>query len=169
MTSTTAVTYDDDGTDTPDGSTEPPTESVLVRDIDLANKAFLKSNRRYWRQSEGDGSNYLIFNGITTLRTEKIPITSGIGYQVTTAIKPTNAYTTVPTIFEPHIEVILEYVRARAYMMKEPADEARGPYRNMRLGQEWMAEYRRSRSKIKLKAMIGFGGESRVRNQNFAM
>jgi len=166
MTSTTGVTYDDDGTDTPDGSTEPPTNSVLMRDIGLVNEANMRAANPWWRAREGDEINHLIWNGITTMRTSKIPETTGIGFQVEVVIKPTTDYTgNIPPILEPNADAILEYVRYRVYMNKGSDKDA--PYYNRKLGADWFNQYRSSRTSIKAKTMRGFGGQQRVRMRRF--
>ena len=166
MTSTTGVTYDDDGTDTPDGSTEPPTTSVLMREIALEHESNMRAGNPWWRASEGDELNKLIWDGITTIRTPKIPKTSGIGFQVELVIKPTTDYTgDIPSILVPHADAILAYVRYRVYMSKGSDKDA--PYYNRKLGADWYGQYRVSRAAIKAKTMRGFGGKLRVRMRRF--
>lgn len=154
MASTTSTTYTDDGTDTPDGVTEPPTESNLMNEIQPYANILMRGNSSTWRQVESDWISGLIFDGINSVRTNRVPETSGIGFQVTVALSPTESYDDdIPSIFERHVETILKYVRARVFLFSNPSKDA--PWLNYSLGKKEMLEYRADRNRIKARKMTG--------------
>jgi len=165
MTSTTGLTYNDDGTDTPDGSTEPPTTSVLMKDISLVSENLMKWGNVAWRSVESDGISALIFDGINSMRTNRIPETSGIGFQAKAVLSPVAGYTDIPDIMTRYVETILEYCRGRVYSLTPPTKD--WPWLNYTLGKFWLGEYRKSKSKLKLKTMSGQGAPMRIRMRKF--
>jgi len=166
MTSETALTYTDDGTDAPDGSTEPPTESVLMSDIEMVNMATQKSSNTSWRQVEGDAIDGLIWDGKTTVRTQQIPQTSGIGFQVKVALEPTGAIT-IPTIIEDYENTLRKYVRAMMFLTRPQTQD--DPWYNPKVGAYWMGEYQKDKSNLKLSMMSGRASQLRVKYRRFAI
>ena len=161
---TTAVTYTDDGTDTP-GTDTPPSTSNLMRDIDVSNLINEKMGNRSWRSSESDSFNRVIFDGESTIKLNTIPVTSGIGLQVKASLEPTVVTASdLPTVFNKHKETILDYVRWKLYVM-EATNTITWP--NPQLGNFYQMAYMRSRDELKLRVMGGFGGELRVEPQFF--
>uniref|UniRef100_A0A6M3XTS4 Fibronectin type-III domain-containing protein n=1 Tax=viral metagenome TaxID=1070528 RepID=A0A6M3XTS4_9ZZZZ len=166
MKDTTSTSYTDDGTDTPDGVTEPPTESVLMREIDIVNQAGQKALNSTWKQTESDDINALIWDGKTAVRTQKIPQTSNIAFQVKVALAPTGVIT-IPTILEPHEDTIRKYVRAMIFLTVPQTAE--NPWFNPKLGAFWLGEYQKDRVIVKMETMAGHGGQLRVKYRSFAI
>jgi len=165
MTSTTDTSYTDDGTDTPDGSTEPPTTSALVEDIDIKNKFGMKAWSRYWRETESDDIDFLIYDGINKVQTGKIPKTSNIAFEVEVALKPTGG-TTIPSILERNEETIRKFVRGRIYAMPRTDEH---PWNDPKMAAFWIGEYEKDRLKIKGKKMFGHTGANlKAKFQKFA-
>ena len=109
---------------------------------------------------------HLLFDGIDSVRTSRIPETSGIGFQVKVVLKPTSSYNgDIPSILEKHSEAMLEYAKSRIYLTKGSDKDA--PYFNQKLGLYWLGLYRMSRTDIKASVMRGFGGKQRVRPRRF--
>lgn len=160
------LSYTDDGTDTPDGSTIPPTESVLMREIDIVNQAGQKALNSTWKQTESDDINALIWDGKTTVRTQKIPQAANIAFQVKVALEPTGVIT-VPTIIEPYEDTIRKYVRAMVFLtVPQTKDD---PWYNPKMGAFWLQEYKNDRSSVKLNTMAGRGGQLTVKYRSFAI
>lgn len=155
MTSVTDNTYTDDGTDTPDGSTEPPTTSILVEAIGIRNTFGMKQWSPYWRRTETDDVDYIIYNGDDKVQLSGVPRTSNIGFEVTMALKPTVGSTTVPPILEQNEETIRKFIRSRLYGMPRTNDH---PWVDKDLAKFWNEEYEKDRLKIKNKVMVGFTG-----------
>ena len=161
---TTSVTYTDDGTDTP-GSDTPPTTSNLMRDIDVSNLIDEKRGDRYWRSTESDSFNRIIFDGKATIKLNTIPVTSGIGFQIKVALEPTVVTASdLPTIFDKYKETIRDFVRWKLYVMGVTETIT---WPNPQLGVFYRGIYMRTRDELKFRVMGGFGGELRAEPQFF--
>lgn len=169
MTTTTDTSYDDDGTDSPDGSTEPPTTSKLMKDINQADNGQMKFTNAYWRQQESDGITGLIYDGVTSVRMNRVPETSGIGFQVEVALLLLDDWprgTDLPTVFDNHKDTLLKFIRSRIFSLTKPDKDA--PWYEPTLAKRWMNEYIADRNRIKSRKMLGGGGvPTRVKMQRF--
>ena len=163
MTSQTNINYTDDGTDTPDGSTEPPTTSSLVEEMDLININEQKSYYETWRQSESDDIRNLIYDGLDQVQTSRVPVTSNIPFQVELVLKPTKRIT-VPPIFEKQEETIRKYVRSRLFLRPATKDFI---WSDSRKATFWLREYEKDRLELKAKKMYGHTGRLKVKGRNF--
>ena len=160
----TTVDYTDDGTDTPDGTTEPPTVSSLVQEIGLVNTNSQKGYSDTWRQAESDSINSLIYNGLNKVQTDRVPVTNNIFFQIEIALKPTKEISTIPSIFEKSEETIRKYVRSRLFLMPAEKDFI---WSDSRKAIYWRTEYEKDRLEMKSKKMFGFASNLRVKPRSF--
>lgn len=163
LTSQTNINYTDDGTDTPDGSIEPPTISTLVEELDLININEQKGYYETWRQSESDNINFLIYDGLDKVQTSRVPVTTNIPFQVEIVLKPTKR-DTVPPIFEKQEETIRKYVRHRLFLRPATKDFI---WSDSRKATSWLREYEKDRLELKAKKMYGHTGRLRVKPRSF--
>lgn len=158
----TAVTWEDDGSETPAGDIL--TTSELMKEIGLSNLEAEKQLNITWRSSESDGFNKLIYNGYNKIELDRIPITSGIGVQVRVALEPTKEITIPPVLEQYHIS-IEDYVRWKLYAMTL-TKTATWPDKNY--ADYYRREYLKERINLKIRVMYGFGGDQRIKPVFFA-
>ncbi len=154
--------YDDDGSATRTAATNPPTKSVLMREIGLTNASNLKVPGSNWRHREGDTINRIIYDGNETIRLDPIPDTSGIGMQMRIALKPmsSDASAVLPAVFERYLDVIDEGVRWKLHLTPHSKEH---PWPDPQLGAYHRGSYLVKRSGIKTARMFGYGGRSTMR------
>jgi len=158
---TSGVAYTDDGSDTPAGAI--PTKSPLMRDIKLVNEAFLQTFNRYWRGYESDNVTGVIYDGKTTLALNRIPVTTGIGFQVQQVLYPTGVID-IPTVLESYVSAITDFVKWRLYVMPPSKTIT---WSNIDLGLQYRKDYFRQMFELRGKVVRSFGGEHRVTPQFF--
>lgn len=161
MDETTSLSWVDDGSETPSGAI--PTESQLMKEIEFRNTQFESIDSRYWRGLEGDNITGLIYDGMTAVKTNRIPTTTGIGFQVRVALYPT-AEIAIPTIIEPYVPALKDYVRERLFEMVPSAVVT---WSNPQLAEKFGARYRRARSRLKTSVIARFAGRTRAKPQFF--
>jgi len=129
MNAVTTASYDDDGTDTPDVTVTPPTESVLMKEIEYTNHSLMHQFGSTWRHREGDSVRRVLYEADAAnnrIRVDPIPTESGIGVQLRVALKPATTGNkgdaTVPAILERHLEVIDEGIRWKLHLLPASKD-----------------------------------------------
>ena len=155
--------YDDDATDTVTTAT-PPTKSNLMHDISLGNTFIEGSLSSTWRLREGDWIDKIFYDGATTIRLDRIPDTSGMGFQVKVALHPISEISTIPAQMEPYRTSIADFVRGKVY--GHPKTKSM-PWYDPQERNYYFAQYRRARARLKMRSFAGFGHENRVRPVDF--
>lgn len=153
----TAVTWTDDGSES-QGTDEPPTESFLMEDIDIANTIEQARVNRVWRVYESDNITALIYDGKTSVELNRVPVTAGISFQAKVALYPT-AEIAIPTILEPYKDDIINYVMWKVHYYPKTS---KTPWVDGQKAMTYRKEYRTARANLKAKVMEGFGGKQEM-------
>jgi len=163
MDEVTTAAYTDDGSDTPSGAI--PTKSRLMQDIRRTSHGLEKGLNPYWMGYESDSISGVIYDGKSSVELNEIPVTTGIGFQLDAALKPT-AEIDIPTILEAQQDIIHDYVRWKLYSM--PVSKTVTWSDPEGLGKFYYYEYMRKRKGLRFKVHSRFGGDQRCAQQFFA-
>jgi len=155
---TTALTWTDDNSES-QGTAVPPTESRLMEEIDVVNPGIERTSSNSWRPQETDNILGVIYNGDTAIELDRVPVTSGMSFQLEIALYPT-AVITVPGTMEAHKETLINYVKWKMYEMPKSTAHPWGD--NGRKAMTFRKQYVMAKSNLKGRKMVGFGGESRI-------
>lgn len=161
---TTDTSYTDDGSDSLDSSTTAPTKGNLVKRIHLSNETRENAIDRYWKSRESDSITRIVWDGDTTIRLNRIPETSNMGFQIKVALYPT-AEIAIPSILETWNETIEDYVRGKIYLHPKTKTMV---WFDSELAAYYMGKFRAELSNLKGQVMFGFGGKSKIKPQFFA-
>lgn len=159
---TTAVTWTDDGSET-QGTAVPPTESMLMEEINISNPTDQVRSNRAWRAYESDSITSVIYDGITTVELDRVPVTNGTGFQIKAALYPTDEIA-IPSILEAHKNDIINYAKWHLYEYPKTAAQPWGDYQK---AMTFRKQYFIARANLKGRVVSGFGGQLRAEQQFF--
>jgi len=159
---TTSLTWIDDGSAS-QGSDIPPSESFLMREIDISNPVDQNRMNSAWRTYESDNLNAIIYDGYITLELDKVPVTNGIGLQIKVAVFPT-AEIAIPGVLIPHKDDIVNYVKWHLYEYPVTKTQPWGDYQK---AMTYRRQYFMARDNLKERVMGSFGGQNRAQQQFF--
>lgn len=158
----TALTWTDDNSES-QGAATPPTESMLMEEINVSNPIDQVRSNRAWRAYESDNITAMLYDGDTTIELDRVPITSGMGFEIRVALYPT-AEVTIPGVLEPYKDDIIDFVKWKIY--EYPKTTAM-PWSDYKKAMTYRKQYVKARANLKGRVMRGFGGQLRAEQQFF--
>jgi len=129
-------------------------------DIPITNRENMNTESSTWQTTTSSDTSieYIIYDGGTTIRLDKIPTAGGLAFTVRVALYPI-ADITFPAVLDRHLEAVKDFARWKLYALPQ----AVAPWANPQLAeyhrQQWVSEMLR----LKRKRSIGYGGARRVR------
>uniref|UniRef100_A0A6M3K4X1 Uncharacterized protein n=1 Tax=viral metagenome TaxID=1070528 RepID=A0A6M3K4X1_9ZZZZ len=129
-------------------------------DIPITNRENMNTESSTWQTTTSSDTSieYIIYDGGTIIRLDKIPTAGGLAFTVRVALYPT-ADITFPGVLERHTEAVKDFARWKLFALPQ----AVAPWANPQLAEYHRQQWVSGMLSLKRKRGIGYGGARRVR------